>query len=181
MERRDKTERRQWRNRPTYPFVDSEGVLVIKNRRRLIDRRVSSFTKEATNRAPVSDNVATNERMAGSAEPQGPSEQKMHFMFNGQDFSLGTHNPVLKAGRAMDCEIWINEKNASREHAQLQFRDGKFYLIDQSTNGSYIQPEGGDSRHIKNKEVLLEGRGIISLGRPPEKCKEESLIHFDCP
>ena len=39
MKERRKQERRRWGRKVTYPFIDSEGVLVTKNRRRKIDRR----------------------------------------------------------------------------------------------------------------------------------------------
>jgi hypothetical protein len=45
-ERRNK-ERRRWGRKVTYPFIDSEGVLVTKNRRRKIDRRETIEEEEA--------------------------------------------------------------------------------------------------------------------------------------
>ena len=47
-EERRKNERRRWGRKVTYPFIDSDGVLVTKNRRRKIDRRdVSPEEEEA--------------------------------------------------------------------------------------------------------------------------------------
>ncbi len=39
MKERRKNERRRWGRKVTYPFIDSDGVLVTKNRRRKVDRR----------------------------------------------------------------------------------------------------------------------------------------------
>lgn len=39
MKERRRNERRRWGRKVTYPFIDSEGVLVTKSRRRKIDRR----------------------------------------------------------------------------------------------------------------------------------------------
>ena len=47
MNERRKNERRRWGRKVTYPFIDSEGVLVTKNRRRKIDRRDVTEEEEA--------------------------------------------------------------------------------------------------------------------------------------
>ena len=39
MSEKRKHERRKWGRKVTYPFIDSDGTLVTKNRRRLVDRR----------------------------------------------------------------------------------------------------------------------------------------------
>ncbi len=45
---RGNTERRGWRPMPKIPFVDSAGVLVTKDRRKVIDRRVSDLAEEVS-------------------------------------------------------------------------------------------------------------------------------------
>ena len=47
MKERRNNERRRWGRKVTYPFIDSEGVLVTKNRRRKIDRREVAEEEEA--------------------------------------------------------------------------------------------------------------------------------------
>ena len=42
MSERRNQERRKWGRKVTYPFIDSDGVLVTKNRRRLVDRRIEN-------------------------------------------------------------------------------------------------------------------------------------------
>lgn len=42
MKERRNIERRKYGRKVTYPFIDSDGVLVTKNRRRLVDRRLSN-------------------------------------------------------------------------------------------------------------------------------------------
>ena len=53
MAERRNHERRKWGRKVTYPFIDSDGVLVTKNRRRLVDRRVAKtdVEEEATKSA----------------------------------------------------------------------------------------------------------------------------------
>ena len=47
MKERRNNERRRWGRKVTYPFIDSEGVLVTKNRRRKIDRREVADEEQA--------------------------------------------------------------------------------------------------------------------------------------
>lgn len=42
MSERRKQERRKWGRKVAYPFIDSDGVLATKNRRRLVDRRIEN-------------------------------------------------------------------------------------------------------------------------------------------
>ena len=42
MKERRNIERRKYGRKVTYPFIDSDGVLVTKNRRRLVDRRLAA-------------------------------------------------------------------------------------------------------------------------------------------
>ncbi len=42
-----------------------------------------------------------------------------------------------------------------RQHAELSFRNGRFYLRDESTNGSYIISEDGARKHLRREEDVL--------------------------
>jgi adenylate cyclase len=52
----------------------------------------------------------------------------------------------------------------SRVHARIEWRRGKFVLIDQSTNGTFVKPQGGQEVYLRREEMPLVGRGCISLG-----------------
>ena len=52
---------------------------------------------------------------------------------------------------------------ASRSHARITVRGGRFYLADHSTNGTYVLSDGGSEIHVHRDEVLLQGAGRIRL------------------
>ena len=54
----------------------------------------------------------------------------------------------------------------SREHAEFMRRKGSIYLVDRSTNGTYVRPQVGKPRHLHREEFLLDGSGEFSHGRP---------------
>ena len=73
--------------------------------------------------------------------------------------------PAVSLGRQDHNELILNYERISRSHARIEYRRGRFHLIDHSSNGTYIQQPGKDILFIKRDEALLSDSGIISLGR----------------
>lgn len=70
----------------------------------------------------------------------------------------------LGMGRAETCDLVVASPLASRLHARIESRRGKFVFIDQSTNGSYVRTEDGNVVYLRREELPLWGAGEISLG-----------------
>jgi pSer/pThr/pTyr-binding forkhead associated (FHA) protein len=68
---------------------------------------------------------------------------------------------------------------ASRHHAQIVYRKGKFVLIDQSTNGTFVKAQGGKEVYVQQEEAPLSGSGFISLGKAVT-VDNEHLIYYSC-
>lgn len=77
------------------------------------------------------------------------------------DADLGS---AASIGKDPACAISLNAQYASRSHVNLEYRRGKFVLVDQSTNGTYVQFKGQDEVFIRREELTLMGDGLISLG-----------------
>lgn len=73
-------------------------------------------------------------------------------------------HPAATIGRSADCDIVVGNMYASRWHATIKLRRTRFYLIDQSTNGTYVWMRG-EEMHVLRGELLLDDAGEISLGR----------------
>lgn len=73
--------------------------------------------------------------------------------------------PAVSLGRQDHNDLILNYERVSRAHARIEYRRGRFYLIDHSSNGSYIQRAGKQVLFIQRDEAPLSGSGIISLGR----------------
>ncbi len=73
--------------------------------------------------------------------------------------------PLVTLGRDPSNRIVINNPKVSRLHARIEMRRTKFILVDQSTNGTFILPQGGQLVHLRRDEIPLEGEGLINLGR----------------
>jgi len=85
---------------------------------------------------------------------------------------------VLSLGRDSTCDIVVNEKTASRLHARIERRGVQYVLIDESTNGTYVQIEGDREVLLRRDRVMLRGRGKIALGTSTATAVE--LVLFDC-
>lgn len=86
-------------------------------------------------------------------------------------------HPTLTLGRSSDCDIVIENMFASRRHAIIKLRHTRFYLIDQSTNGTYVWMHGEET-HVLRGELLLDDCGEISLGRRRGECAGD-VLHFE--
>ncbi|MFT7511094.1 MAG: adenylate cyclase [Candidatus Omnitrophota bacterium] len=81
--------------------------------------------------------------------------------YNGQETRMETMDPVLTFGRTPQCDIYLMHPGISRQHGRLEYRRGQFYLVDQSTNGSFLVRDGQIEVHIRREEAKLEGAGSI--------------------
>lgn len=85
--------------------------------------------------------------------------------FGGKSYLVDERTPTLSIGRDKKCDIVISDRKASRQHARFEKRGaGKFYLVDSSTNGTYVHLEGQHEALVRGEEVLLTGPGRAAFG-----------------
>jgi len=80
-------------------------------------------------------------------------------------------------GRQKDNDIQVLNNRVSREHARVEYRYGKYYLMDQSSNGTYLLIEGRKGVALRKKEILLTANGVLGPGYKVEANAPEG-IHF---
>lgn len=68
-------------------------------------------------------------------------------------------------GRGKDCDLIIASPQASRQHCRIECNRGKFILVDNSANGSYVN-HNQIELFFHQESVPLIGEGSISLGEP---------------
>lgn len=74
-------------------------------------------------------------------------------------------------GRSDECEIPLPVPLASRKHVRLEYRRGKFMLVDESSNGTYVEMKDADGvrvMYVRNEAFALVGTGRFALGTRPE-------------
>ncbi|MBF0614039.1 MAG: adenylate/guanylate cyclase domain-containing protein [Magnetococcales bacterium] len=89
----------------------------------------------------------------------------MAVSFNDQKLILSETQSVVSFGRGSTNTFVVPDNMSSRVHSRLEYRRGKIYLVDQSTNGTYIINSKGQQNFVHRDELPIEGSGVIGLGR----------------
>ncbi|MCG8337880.1 MAG: adenylate/guanylate cyclase domain-containing protein [Proteobacteria bacterium] len=89
--------------------------------------------------------------------------------FQGKKYKLSKSRTSFLFGRSNDNDIILDDASISRSHASVRYDNGRFKLIDQSTNGTYLQTEDKKDHFIHKTETLLTGKGVFCPGHKIEK------------
>ena len=89
-------------------------------------------------------------------------------------------NRTFVIGRGVQSDLLCQTRLASRSHATIEFRRGKFHLSDQSSNGTFVKTDDGESIFLRRQELMLWGSGQIGLGEEVANCDQSDIIRFIC-
>ena len=96
-----------------------------------------------------------------------------------QDILVDEQKSSITIGRAEDNDVVIKGNLISRLHARIEINRNKFVLIDQSTNGTFVQTADGEESFVRRDSLQIKGEGMIGLGRLPEQDSPQT-IRFSC-
>lgn len=98
--------------------------------------------------------------------PEAAQGGRLVLRFRGSELVLGGDSKTeASMGRADENDVVVKGKLISRVHARIDLRKNRFVLIDESTNGTYIQPDGGTEVYVRRDSAELSGSGVIGMGR----------------
>lgn len=93
-------------------------------------------------------------------------DQRFHIFPNGVEFVIGRHG---SRGDQRAADLCVSDRRASRYHAQIVASQGAFFLVDESSRGTYVTPDGGDAEFVhRSVSQPITGEGVISLGDPAD-------------
>jgi adenylate cyclase len=101
-------------------------------------------------------------------ENRGRRASRLLINFKDSTIELSDKRKSINLGRADDNDLVVKGNLISRIHAKIEMRRGKFVLIDQSTNGTFIQNVRGQETFIRRDSMELADEGTIGLGRAEE-------------
>ena len=93
---------------------------------------------------------------------------KIVLSFRDQNVEVHDKRKSVIMGRAEDNDLVIKGNLISRIHAKIEMRRGKFMLVDQSTNGTFVQNVQGEEIFVRRDSTELTGEGTIGLGKAEE-------------
>ncbi|HET6630526.1 MAG TPA: adenylate/guanylate cyclase domain-containing protein [Woeseiaceae bacterium] len=112
-------------------------------------------------------------------ENRARGASRLVLSFRDQTVVVNDKHKSVNIGRADDNDLVVKGNLISRIHARVEMRRGKFLLVDQSTNGTFLQNARGEETFVRRDTTELTGAGIIGLGRVA-KSDAPLAIHFTC-
>jgi adenylate cyclase len=106
-------------------------------------------------------------------------QTRLTLSYAGREVILDERHPSAIIGRDNSNSLVVEDPFASRRHARVELRNGKFLLADQSTNGTYVVTEDGKSIYLHREELPLIGSGAFSLGHETTLASAEA-VRYSC-
>ena len=116
--------------------------------------------------------------MATPSMTQAPRNVELVLLYAGGQQFLKDANSAMVLGRDASCQMVVPDRMASRQHARIERRRDKFFLTDQSTNGTFVALEGEAEMVLRREEVMLRGKGRLALGHSISDAPDET-IYFE--
>ena len=113
--------------------------------------------------------------MATASIAAAATHIKLHLTHGTRELVLERANSGIVLGRDASCQVVLADRMASRVHARIERRRDKFFLIDQSTNGTFVTFAGEAEIVLRREEVMLRGQGRIAFGHSIGESSEETV------
>ena len=104
---------------------------------------------------------------------------RVRLTYGNQSIVVDEVRKSVNLGRAEENDLVVKGNLISRIHARIEMRRGKFVLVDQSTNGTFLENVQGQESFVRRDSKELTGEGIIGLGRVA-KPGTPLAIHYVC-
>jgi adenylate cyclase len=105
--------------------------------------------------------------------------ERLVLEYRGEHYQMDEGRPSITLGRVDGNDIVVPTGLTSRSHAQIEYRRGRFYLSDNSANGTNVVGENGQTTSLRRDQMALDGCGRICLGGGPET-NPDGVISFSC-
>jgi adenylate cyclase len=114
--------------------------------------------------------------MGGTAERRA---RRLRLVLADREIVIDESKPLIAIGRADENDVVVRGNLISRIHARIELSRNKFLLIDQSTNGTFVNSLAGEESFVRRDSMQLKGVGLIGLGKVPE-AESPLTIRFVC-
>lgn len=101
-----------------------------------------------------------------STTQRSPAPARLVLRLDHRQWVVGPLAKHLAIGRDPCSDIPVCATEASRNHGQIEYRNGGFFYTDMSLNGSYVTFGSTGETHLRRSQVLLSGKGIVCFGHP---------------
>lgn len=116
-------------------------------------------------------------RMVTATFGQHDTTGRMTLKVGAAEAVVDAEHNAAGMGRGDQNELVVRNSLVSRLHARIEYRRGKFVLIDQSVNGTFVRKTNGTETLVRRDELILDGSGTIGLGQPLGPGETDSISY----
>jgi class 3 adenylate cyclase len=113
--------------------------------------------------------------MATGSITLASTQAKLYLTHGASEVVLEQANATVLLGRDAGCQIVLADRMASRVHARIERRRDKFFLVDQSSNGTFVTFAGEVEITLRREELMLRGQGQIAFGHSISQSSDETV------
>jgi adenylate cyclase len=125
------------------------------------------------------DTMSTRVGMSAYRKPADAQTKSQLFLrYRQQVLTLSEQHRSALLGRDAGCDMVIQSKLASRQHALVEYNFGKFLLTDHSSNGTFVRFSDNQVIELTHQQIVLHGSGHISFGQSFAESPSEVVEYF---
>lgn len=113
-----------------------------------------------------------------SGAPASAASGGFRLRYGDRVWRIDEHRPTISVGRDASNDVEVRDRRASRRHATIEKRGEHVYLVDHSSNGSYVTVKGQGEVSVRASEFLLHGSGVISFATSAASAGADCML-FD--
>jgi len=110
-----------------------------------------------------------------ATEPRSGHHLRLRLQWQDRELLVDERHSSVTIGRAEDNDMVVKGNLISRLHARIEISRNRFVLIDQSTNGTFVQSADGEESFVRRDSLQIKGQGMIGLGRLPERGSPQTI------
>lgn len=117
-------------------------------------------------------------KFAGSAASPA-SALNLRLVFEGRKWHVPELVKSISCGRDASSDIILKGTQVSRIHATIERRNQKVFLLDHSSNGTFLVLEDKPPFKLHREEFRLVGQGRIDFGEPDGETTDSLWFYID--
>lgn len=104
-----------------------------------------------------------------------PKQTRLHLRCGSLEITMEKSKSGVLIGRDASCQIVVADRMASRQHARIERLQDKYFLVDESTNGTFVAIFGESEISLRREGMMLRGQGRIAFGRSVSESSDETV------
>ena len=106
------------------------------------------------------------------------SVPRLRLIHTGRAIVLDGQQTAITMEHGSECDVLVQDRRASRNHARIERLSDRFILSDMSTNGTCVTLAGEPEVRLRRGECALVAKGVISFVSP-EASEGADLAEFE--